>query len=620
MSLVTKYRYGNSQYPATNMQIDSLSTLESIKSRQGWILAAQVANIAAISHQTSVMQDSFRLVNNTLQEINSDINAGFSDLQESISRLESNLLENLNEIKWYLFNVDSKLEQIINLIKFSGATKSAEYNRQGFILYKIESYDDAIIQFEKSLQENPLNIEAYINLAFVYLRKENLEKAIFCLERASKLVKEDFSYSEQISADRIKSTEIFILENLASFYSLRNSYADSIVVYNKILSEEIAKDTEILAKYKLAKEYYRSGDFTAAIGIFEKLIESQYFKPVAIAVAGDEFSEIRLEILEIIEEKINKAKADFGNMSTEEKEEINSLEISEETRQLLQEKIELLHELIIKENRFELLLSSDFKENQKSFYNYLNTIAELEHHAKEEWSRADKSQNKIDKILEQLGNTKVGFAGDNVSKLSHNIFLSKLKEQIKKGLEEKSKEIRGSINTSDAVSDKIKTGIEELSSLRHDNILTKLETEFTPQKFVELISVSSINRNNIGSYREIVEHHGEFNDVKMPKSVEEMKEEMKRDLETSLIFAFSYDAYEGARTLSMEEEDKVLHKIARIIGTDHSILFEYFKDTSNNNQGMKKLCNLIVEETPENLKKITEILQDRLSRNPYPKD
>lgn len=222
MSLVDKYRWGNvSNIPVSNIEIDSLATLESIKRRQGWMIAAQVATVAAITHQTHQTTDALRLVNDTLLSIEGTIKDGFDSLESSIDRLESNLIENLNEIKWYLFNVDQKLGQLINLVKFSGATKSAEYNKQGFILYKIGSYNDAINQLNKSLQENPLNIEAYINLAFVFLREEKLEDSIFNFEKASKLINEDFSYFEEVSQDRLKSTEVFVLDNLATLYSLQ---------------------------------------------------------------------------------------------------------------------------------------------------------------------------------------------------------------------------------------------------------------------------------------------------------------------------------------------------------------------------------------------------------------
>ena len=256
MGLVEKYRWGNNDnFPASNIEIDSLSTLESIKSRQGWMIAAQIANIVAVADQTKQTTDAIRLVNDTLVSIEDTIQNGFDSLETSIERLESNLIENLSEIKWYLYNVDKKLDELINLVKFSGATKSAEYNKQGFILYKVGSHKEAIVPLERSLAENALNIEAYINLGFVQLRLENLAESIKNFELASKIIKEDFSYYEEISSEQIKKTEVFILDNLSNLYSMQDQNHQSIELMNKILSNDIDKKTEILTKYKLAKYY-----------------------------------------------------------------------------------------------------------------------------------------------------------------------------------------------------------------------------------------------------------------------------------------------------------------------------------------------------------------------------
>ena len=120
MGLVDKYRWGNStNTPISSIEIDSLATMESIKRRQSWMIATQIATIGAISRQTEATVDAINLVHGTLLSVESTIRNGFESVEESIERLESNLIENLNEVKWYLFNVDNKLGELINLIKFS---------------------------------------------------------------------------------------------------------------------------------------------------------------------------------------------------------------------------------------------------------------------------------------------------------------------------------------------------------------------------------------------------------------------------------------------------------------------------------------------------------------------
>jgi hypothetical protein len=96
MGLADKYRAGSkTNLPVSNYNIDSLATLESINRRQGWLIAGQIATIATIAHQTTQTVDAIHLVNNTLRSIEGRIQDGFENLEDSINRLESNLLENL---------------------------------------------------------------------------------------------------------------------------------------------------------------------------------------------------------------------------------------------------------------------------------------------------------------------------------------------------------------------------------------------------------------------------------------------------------------------------------------------------------------------------------------------
>jgi tetratricopeptide (TPR) repeat protein len=299
MKLVDKYRLGGTpNTPVSNIEIDNLSTLESIKNRQGLMIAAQVATVAAITHQTQKTGDALKLVNDTLNTIDENIQIGFDSLESSIDRLETNLIENLNEIKWYLFNVDKKLDQLINLVKFSSATKSAEFNKQGFVLYKIGSYEESIIQLNKSLEENPLNIEAYINLGFVKLREEKLSESINNFEKAAKLVNEDYSYFEEISPESLNSTKVFILENLVALYAIEEKYKLSIDILKQILTYDLDLKTEITTKYKLAKYHCLIGDSKVSLDIFNEFIERQYFEPIALAVSNVEFESIQKDILE----------------------------------------------------------------------------------------------------------------------------------------------------------------------------------------------------------------------------------------------------------------------------------------------------------------------------------
>jgi tetratricopeptide (TPR) repeat protein len=480
MGLVEKYRWGNNNnIPASNIEIDSLSTLESIKRRQGWMIAAQIATVVAIADQTKQTTDALRLVNDTLLSIEDTIQNGFDSLETSIERLESNLIENLSEIKWYLFNVDKKLDQLINLVKFSGATKSAENNKQGFILYKIGSFKEAIGQLEKSLAENPLNIEAYINLGFVYLRLENLTDSIKNFELASKIIKEDFSYYEEISPEQLKKTEVFILDNLSNLYSMQDQNHQSIELMNKILSKDIDKKTEILTKYKLAKYKCIIKEYDDALEIINELINNQYFEPVALAVANPEFKEISSRILEILQVKLEEIKKSFSGEEKTKSDKINLLDIDNEFKSGLLNSIEKSFIAIKESSNYSILLTSEFKESYNEFLQYLDLLGELKLKSEKELDSSIQDVQKLESIAELNNMIDTNYDDSfDVSQMSHRILLSKIKINVKSGINKKVSSFNSAQNVYQNAEALLKKGLKIITSLSNNEIIEYINTKF----------------------------------------------------------------------------------------------------------------------------------------------
>jgi tetratricopeptide (TPR) repeat protein len=480
MGLVEKYRWGNNNnIPASNIEIDSLSTLESIKIRQGWMIAAQIATVVAIADQTKQTTDALRLVNDTLLSIEDTIQNGFDSLETSIERLESNLIENLSEIKWYLFNVDKKLDQLINLVKFSGATKSAENNKQGFILYKIGSFKEAIGQLEKSLAENPLNIEAYINLGFVYLRLENLTDSIKNFELASKIIKEDFSYYEEISSEQLKKTEVFILDNLSNLYSMQDHNHQSIELMNKILSKDIDKKTEILTKYKLAKYKCIIKEYDDALEIINELINNQYFEPVALAVANPEFKEISSRILEILQVKLEEIKKSFSGEEKTKSDKINLLDIDNEFKSGLLNSIEKSFIAIKESSNYSILLTSEFKESYNEFLQYLDLLGELKLKSEKELESSIQDVQKLESIAELNNMIDTNYDDSfDVSQMSHRILLSKIKINVKSGINKKVSSFNSAQNVYQNAEALLNKGLNIITSLSNNEIIEYINTKF----------------------------------------------------------------------------------------------------------------------------------------------
>ena len=480
MGIIEKYRWGNNHnIPSSNIEIDSLSTLDSIKKRQGWMIAAQIATVVAIADQTKQTTDALRLVNDTLHSIEDTIQNGFDSLETSIESLESNLIENLNEIQWYLFNVDKKLDQLINLVRFSGATKSAEINKQGFILYKIGSYKEAIGQLEKSLAENPLNIEAYINLGFVYLRLENLQESIKNFELASKLIKEDFSYYEEISSAQLETTEVFILDNLSNLYSMQNQNHQSIKFMNDILNKEIDKKTEIISKYKLAKYKCIIEEYDDALIIMTELINYQYFEPVALAVANPEFKEISPRILEILQVQLEELKKSFNSTEHTLYEKIHLLDIENDFKSQILNSIEKSSFAIKQSSNYSILLKSDFRESYNEFLLYLDLLCELKLKTEKELISSIHDVEKLDSIADL--NNMIDTSYDelfDVSQISHRILLSKIKHNVKSGIDKKLSSYNSAQTVYKTVEASILKGLKIISDLHNDEMTEYINTKF----------------------------------------------------------------------------------------------------------------------------------------------
>lgn len=513
MGLVDKYRWGNvTNIPVSNIEIDSLATLESIKRRQGWMIAAQVATVAAIAHQTEKTTDALQLVNDTLISIEGTIQDGFDSLESSIERLEFNLIENLNEIKWYLFNVDQKLDQLINLVKFSGATKSAEYNKQGFILYKIGSYNESINQLNKSLEENPINIEAYINLGFVYLREEKLEDSIINFEKASKLVKEDFSYFEEVSQERLNTTEVFILDNLATLYALQENHHKSINTLNTILSKDIDKKTEVLTKYKLSKYLCISGDLDASLQLIKELINNQYFEPVALAVSNSEFSPISSEILLILQNKLADVKKSFEVDGNLEFEKLQMTEMDLKIKSLLLDIVINLNKAINESVIYSILLTSEFKERFSEFLSLIQLLSELISKTDKDLKSLELDYIKLENINNYNQEIDANYLLDkDVLILSHKLLLSKIKSNVKNGIDEKIKQFNAAKEINKKISKNANNQISQINSIKCDNFVNYINSDFNLTTIISKLKLSINFKGKVNSNQKLNISQGSSN-------------------------------------------------------------------------------------------------------------
>ena len=172
--------YSNFRFKALSNNVDELIDSASIENIQNSIsksLNLLVSN-SILNNEDEKKDFALDIIGkevNKLKNLIIEDSISFDKVQES---LVINLLENLNEIKWFNFYNDKKYKLVFNYIKSEEKTNSNSYNRQGFILFKSGNLEGAKEQFNKSIADNPLNIEAYINLAFLELRLENIKSSI----------------------------------------------------------------------------------------------------------------------------------------------------------------------------------------------------------------------------------------------------------------------------------------------------------------------------------------------------------------------------------------------------------------------------------------------------------
>lgn len=338
--------------------MSNLSTqdaLNSIRKRQGYMVATQIATVAAIQSQTSQVTSAINLVDDTLKDIQLSLETGFDSIEQAISQMETNILESLSDIKWYLHNVDDKLAEVINLIKFSSATKSDEYNEQGFVLFRMEDYNKAKEQFLKSIDENPLNVHAHVNLAFTEIKLGDDQSAISTFERALKILEADYSYSKEITPEQVNRTKSFVKLSLGEILLRLNMPLESKIHFSYVINNSTDNVEVATAMYNSARCSYELGIFAEVEETIKKMIADRTISLVAIAVGGDHFTNIRDRILEIIEEEVQSIKKSFSLLFEE-----TSIKGEEE----LHNSIQLLTDKITKETDYKRVLSpmlfSDF--------------------------------------------------------------------------------------------------------------------------------------------------------------------------------------------------------------------------------------------------------------------
>jgi len=229
--------------------------LKKINNKLGWQLAGQALTVVALGSVNNSLAKYSESISKELNALKDSADLGFKKIEDALSSLEINLINELEEVKWVLGSIDDKLRVLIGLVEYPAATKSEELYQQAIQLYSIDKIDDAIRLLKKSLEQNQLNVNAYIGLALCYQKlnqkvdnsdtKEQIEELI-------KISKTNYYYHKSESEELKKHTDIYVAKFILSYflnienYNKAEEFADG-------LSAEIQKVEGVDIKIKSIK-------------------------------------------------------------------------------------------------------------------------------------------------------------------------------------------------------------------------------------------------------------------------------------------------------------------------------------------------------------------------------
>ncbi len=179
-----------------------------------------------------------------------------------------------------------------------------QYN-YAFMLHKNRKYDEAISYYEKSIQLNSKNLDAYLNLASLYKQKGNITMAIDTLNKAKNIFPNNTKISQTISEyndDQAfslieKATKLYdekryneaisvyksiqnpsedVYLGIGASYQAMERYDDAITYYNKAISMDSSNPNSY---YFLGLAYYYKKDYIKADNALKKALQLDSLNP-----------------------------------------------------------------------------------------------------------------------------------------------------------------------------------------------------------------------------------------------------------------------------------------------------------------------------------------------------
>jgi tetratricopeptide (TPR) repeat protein len=143
---------------------------------------------------------------------------------------------------------------------------------------RMESYDDAILSYERAAELDPNYAQTYNSLGYLYLSKGDLDRARENLEKYKKLASDQANPYDSIGELEqargnykdalkyyLKALDVnpdlrFVLHHLGEVHEVQGRYVEAIEYYRQAAEKAIGPEAEAFSRQYLAYSYLRKGD------------------------------------------------------------------------------------------------------------------------------------------------------------------------------------------------------------------------------------------------------------------------------------------------------------------------------------------------------------------------
>jgi tetratricopeptide (TPR) repeat protein len=230
-------------------------------------------------------------ISGELSSLRFAVSEGFHELSDAVVHLEGTLCAELGEVKWVLGQMDGKLGELVHLVKFPRETEARELVEDGVKALAAGHLDDAEYCLAKAVETKRTSFQGNMNLAFVFLHKDDAEHAIAHFRKAA-------DYAPAAEKDGAK---VLALENLARSYFAASNFAAARATIEQALALRAQhEDRSLHSEYQHATYCAQLNDAPTASSTVVSLCQakSTFF---TMAATDSDFEPIRSHLLHELE-------------------------------------------------------------------------------------------------------------------------------------------------------------------------------------------------------------------------------------------------------------------------------------------------------------------------------